>query len=300
MYDVTIDRSSWIGGSDVPCIMGISPFKTRYQLLLEKAGLVENEFEGNKYTVYGQKMEPQIRDYINRKRKKKFEPNKAVSGDIRCHTDGFNGECVLEIKTTSQIYQTVDEYKVYLVQLLLYMQINGVKKGLLAVYERPDDFNPVFDEKRLQIHEIKAGEYKDLTMQINAEIDRFRSDLARLKENPLLTEQDFLPTELATLSNRVLEFENRLAEYKTIEQQYKDMKQQLFEMMEKYDVKSWRTVNNVLITRVDGTEPTVETVVEFDVDRFKEDHTDIYNDYCKTVEKKKSKRAGFVKITLPK
>ena len=42
-FDVTIDRDKYIGGSDVPAIMGLSSFRTRWQLLLEKAG--ENKEE---------------------------------------------------------------------------------------------------------------------------------------------------------------------------------------------------------------------------------------------------------------
>ena len=33
---VAKDRHKYIGGSDIPIIMGISPFKSRYDLLLEK------------------------------------------------------------------------------------------------------------------------------------------------------------------------------------------------------------------------------------------------------------------------
>lgn len=299
-YDVTIDRDVYIGGSDVPCIMGISTFKTRYELLLEKAGLKEIDFAGNKYTVYGQKLEPKIRDYINKDMQNKFEPNKTVKGDIRAHTDGFNGECVLEIKTTSHIYETLDEYKVYLVQLLLYMEINEVEKGLLAVYERPESFEEEFNPDRLTTYEVKASDYKELTAEINAEIDRFRNDLARLKENPLLTEEDFQPNELIELSNKVIVFETRLAEYKKLEEQYKEMKQKLFEAMVKHDVKSWQTVNGTKITRVDGTEATVEIVKEFNAAKFKEENPDVYDRYLEDVKKKKAGKSGYVKITLPK
>ena len=45
--------------------MGISHFKTRFDLLLEKAQLKENDFDGNEYTKYGDILEPQIREYIN-------------------------------------------------------------------------------------------------------------------------------------------------------------------------------------------------------------------------------------------
>lgn len=298
-YDVTIDRDLYIGGSDIPAIMNISPFKTRYELLLEKAGLRENDFSGNRYTEYGKVIEPQIRAYINRRRKKKFEPNQTINEDLRAHTDGFNGECVLEIKSTSDIHEDIDGYIVYLVQLLFYMNENKVTKGLLAVYERPEDFNPEFTPERLSTFDVEAGEYKSLTDRIYAEITRFRADLARLKDNPLLSEEDFQPNELVTLSNKVLALESRMAEFKQIEKQYKDVKQTLFEAMTRHNIKSWETPNGTKITRVDGTVATVQTVTEFDVDTFKEEHTELFEKYQKTVEKKTSARAGYVKITLP-
>jgi putative phage-type endonuclease len=301
-YDVTIDRAQWIGGSDVPCIMGISPFKTRYELLLEKSGLKEPDFKGNAYTVYGTHLEPQIRDYINSTMPEdaQFEPNRTIEGCIRAHTDGFNGRCVLEIKTTSQIHDTVDGYKIYLVQLLLYMRVNKVDSGMLAVYNRPKDFDEEFDKDRLTIYEIDAKEYEDLTNEIFSEIDRFLADLQRLKENPLLTEQDFQPNELIALSEQVLALENQLANYKAIEQRYNDMKQKLFEAMQNHDVKSWQMVNGTRITRVDGTEAKTELVTEFDEKRFKAEHPDEYESYSVTKEKKTRGRAGYIKITLPK
>ena len=300
-HDVTIDRELYIGGSDIPVIMGISPFKTRYELLLEKAGLREDDFSGNKYTVYGQQLEPQIREYINGQMPTggKFEPNKVIDGDIRCHTDGFNGYCVLEIKTTSHIYETLDEYKIYLVQLLLYMEKNKVENGLLAVYKRDEDFIPTFSPDNLSIFEVDAEAYRELTAEINAEIERFRADLKRLKENPLLCEEDFQPNELVALSQKAVALECRMAEFKALEKQYKDMKQTLFEAMQKHDVKSWQMPNGTRITRVDGTEASEETVSEFDIETFKEENTELFEKYQKTVTKKKSGRAGYVKITLP-
>ncbi len=281
--------------------MGISSFKTRYELLLEKAGLKEDEFTGNRYTEYGKLIEPKIRDYINRKRKKKFEPNRVIVDDVRYHSDGFNNDdCVLEIKSTSQIYETVDEYKVYLVQLLKGMELNKVKNGILAVYFRPEDFNPEFDPQRLQIFKITIGKYKTLLDEINAEIGKFRADLERLKANPLLSEQDFQPNELVAISNKVVALENRMAEFKTLEDEYKQMKQALFDAMLKHDVKSWETINGVKITRVDEIPATAKTVNEFDLDLFKAEHSDLYEQYQKEVIKKTKARAGYVKITLPK
>lgn len=299
-FDVTIDRDKYIGGSDISVIMGISTFKTRWELLLEKAGLKENEFTGNQYTEYGHKIEPQIREHINRLYNTNFEPNQIINGIFRGHTDGFNGECVLEIKSTSHIYDSVDEYTVYLVQLVKYMEENKVKKGLLAVYERPEDFSLEFDEERLTVYPVDADTYVNLLEKVNAEIARFCEDLARLKDNPLLTEEDFQPHELVTLSNKVMVLERRMAEYKAIEEEHKAMKQALYDAMVKHNVKTWETFNGTKITKVDETPTTTKTVTEFDTDTFKAEHPDIYKQYSKDVPKVTKGRAGYVKITLPK
>ena len=299
-YDVTIDRDLYIGGSDIPIIMGISTFKTRWDLLQEKAGLKENEFRGNKYTEYGKVMEPKIRDYINKSRKTKFFPNQIINGDIRCNTDGFNGSCILEIKTTSRIYENVNDYKVYLVQLLLYMQENGVKKGKLAVYSRPDDFNTEFNVDLLSVYNIDIKEYKSLLDDVNAEISKFRTDLEQLRNNPLLTEQDFQPTDLVAISNKVVAMEKRIAELKVLEAEQKKVKQDLYDAMTKHNIKSWETPNGIKITRVDEVEATVEVVTEFDEETFKAECENLYQLYLHEVEKKKPGKAGYVKITLPK
>jgi hypothetical protein len=299
-FDVTIDRDKYIGGSDIPVIMNISTFSTRWDLLMEKAGLKVSEFKGSRYTKYGNVLEPKIREHINKKRKKKFAPDQVIKDDLRGNCDGFNGECILEIKTTSHVYDTVDEYKVYLVQLLFYMQLYGVEKGILAVYSRPDDLDTEFNAELLKIYEIDIKEYKTLLKEINAEIERFRVDLERLKNNPLLTEQDFQPNELVAISNKVVEIENRIAELKALETEQKKVKQALFEAMAKYNVKSWETPNGIKITRVDAVADTVETVTEFDEKTFKAENEGLYSLYLKEVKKKKSGKAGYVKITLPK
>ena len=299
-YDVTIDRDKYIGGSDIPVIMGISSFNTRWNLLQEKAGLKENDFNGNKYTEYGKILEPQIRAYINRRFKNKFEPNQIINGDIRCNTDGFNGSCVLEIKTTSDIHESVDGYKKYLVQLLLYMQENNVKKGKLAVYERPDDFNPEFDAQRLTTFDIDIKQYTKLLADVNAAIEQFRVDLERLRNNPLLSEQDLQPNELVAISNKVVQLETRIAELKALETEQKNVKQALFEAMTKHNVKSWEMPNGTKITRVDATEGTVKVVSEFDEETFKNENKGLYVMYLRDVEKKTAGKSGYIKITLPK
>ena len=300
MQNVTEDRNKYIGGSDIPVIMGISPFKKRYDLLLEKAGLQENEFNGNEYTEYGNVLEPKIRDYVNQGLEHKFYEDKLINEDIRCHVDGFNGTSIVEIKTTSQIHHSVDEYKVYLVQLLFYMSQYNVNNGILLVYERPKDFNEEFDENRLQVFKVDINDYQDLVEKIYQEVDRFRYDLQMIKDNPLICEEDLLPKELVEVSNEVIKYEKMLIEMKNIEKTCKSLKSTLFKSMEEHNIKKWTTINNVQITRVDGSKQETITTEVFDLEAFKNEHPDLFTKYMKTETKIKNATEGYVKITLPK
>ena len=300
MQNVTIDREKYLGGSDIPAIMGISPFKKRFDLLLEKAQLKDNDFNGNEYTEYGNELEPKIRDYVNSFSKKKYLEDKVIKDDLRYHSDGFNGECVLEIKTTSNIHDDVNDYKVYLVQLLFGMQMHNVKYGMLAVYERPEDFNTEFDSDRLTTYQINIKDYKDLLEDINVAVDQFRKDLVKLKENPFLTEEDLQPNEVIQLSNKVIAFEQQLASYKKLEEQYKEVKEELYKAMQDYQIKKWTTNNGVQITRIDGSEDSTVTVQKFNEENFKEENPELYQKYVEEIQQTKKGRSGYLKITLPK
>ncbi len=298
MQAVTIDRNKYIGGSDIPIIMGISPFKTRFDLLLEKAGLKENNFEGNAYTEYGNILEPKIRDYVNQKYEFNFIETKTIVDDCRYHADGDDEEkkCMLEIKTTSQIHENVRDYKHYIVQLLKGMMMKDYKKGILAVYERPDDFNEEFDKERLNVYYVEIELYKDWCDEINKAVDQFRIDLVKVKENPFITEEELLPVDLTELSNKVVALENQLTEMKKVELQVKELKTQLKAAMEKNNIKKWETPNGVKITLVaDGEDKIVR---KFNEQLFKENNLDLWDEYSEDVVQKG--KTGYVKITLPK
>lgn len=281
---------------DIPIIMGISPFKTRYELLLEKAGLKEIEEVDNEYTRYGNIMEPKIREYINQKYKMNFIEGKHIIDDIRCHTDGEDDNNVLEIKTTSKIYDNVSDYKIYLVQLLFYMQCTNKNNGWLAVYERTDDFNEEFDKNKLNVYSIFREEYENLLEQINQSVNQFRIDLQKLKENPFLTEEELMPIDLTSISNKIIALEEKLKEYKKIEQEQKELKEKLKEMMKEKNVKKWETPNGVKITLVEDGEDKI--VRKFNEKLFKDNNLDLWEEYSENVIQKG--KSGYVKITMPK
>ena len=296
---VTTERFRWIGGSDCPAIMGLSPFKTRWQLLQEKAEIVPIEPFTNPYVEYGTVMEVRIRDYINKHYNRNFEPAVKIVGDLRGNTDGLDELGILEVKTTSHIFSTIDGYMQYIVQMLFYMKIFNVQYGMLAVYERPDDFNETFDPDRLQVFEIDIKDYLDTMEEEEQAITMFRKDLIALKENPLLCEEDFMPNEIVEVTNKIMELENQLAAYKQMEAELKEFKAKLKVAMEEYGIKTWRLYDNTKITLVpDGEDKEVE---EIDLKALQKDHPEICKAGSKYVIRKiKRGRSGYIRITAGK
>lgn len=296
---VVENRNLYTGGSDIPVILGISKFKTRFQLLLEKAGLAKDTFQGNDYTNYGDVMESKIRDYINTKTSMPYYPDCKINGDIRCNVDGYNfHDTILEIKTTSQLHDDVDDYQVYLVQLLFYMANYRVQFGHLAVYDRPSDFNTDFDSERLYEYYINIDDYQTWLQTIFNAVEQFKIDIERVKANPFITEEELQPNELIEISYQIMDLEVQLANYKKIQQQYDDLKDKLFGIMQKDNIKKWTTNNGVQITRVDPVLPTQVKETVFDEARFKQDNPELHNSYLMNITKVKKGRSGYVKITL--
>lgn len=298
MQDVTTDRNLYLGGSDISAILGISRFKTRWQLLQEKCDIIENDFEGNAFTNYGNIMEGKIRDWVNAVYDMNFKEDKKIKGFIRVHTDGTDrkNKAILEVKTTSLIHEKAEDYPYYLCQLLLEMDLYGYERGILSVYERPADFNETFDPFRLYNYDIVKSDWADFLATIWEAIDQFRLDWLRLAENPFLTEQDFMETDIVTVADKVLALETQLDAMKQTEADLKSAKAELKELMESHNVKSWSTPNGYKITLVPDGEPTEKEV--FDEERFAAENPELYADFMHTIVKKG--RAGYVRITPPK
>ena len=301
---VNQNRDKFIGGSDIGVILGISPFKTRWELLQEKAGIRKDEFTGNAYTFFGNTMEAKIREYINNTYFP-FDPfvegKHTEEGDIigfREHTDGENSDTIFECKTTGEYDEKKRE--IYLSQLLWYMFRTQKKNGLLAVYIRPDDLSEEFDENRLTQERIDFDANLEFVHRINTEVKRFIGDLLLLKDNPFLSEEDLLPQELVEVAQQVVAFESRLAEIKAEEKRIKEEKANLYKAMMKANIKKWETLNGYKITRVDEILPSEKEIEEFNEDKFAEDNPDLYKKYTEKKVVAVSGKAGYVKITPPK
>lgn len=297
---VTKDRNLFIGGSDIPAIMGISPFTSRFDLLKYKTGDEENEFNGNEFTEYGNVMEEKIRNFVNTLGWN-FKEDKIILTDsevlsIRYHADGTDkaNKTVLEVKTTSQMRHDVNDYKVYLVQLLTGMWAFGYDNGVLAVYERPDDMSESFDKDRLQVFTIGMEDYESLMNEIHKAIADFRADYTFLMDNPWAEEAE-LPTrtQLMGVATQIMGLEASIATAQAVVKQYDELKKELCKQMEEHGVKSWTMPNGTKVTLVPRGKDSI--VKAFDETRFKEDHADLYSEY--QVDKVKKGKSAYVRVT---
>ena len=309
---VSKDREKFIGGSDIPIIMELSPFKSRFDLLLEKAGYKKNDFEGNVFTEYGNTMESKIREHVNSELISTFVEGKHIMDvpkdwnehpngmRIRCHTDGEIDDAILEIKTTSQIFDSLDDYQIYLVQILFYMAMTGKETGLLAVYKRPDDMDETFNADNLQIWEIHMTDHHGLVDEIKKAVSRFLDDLQKVKSNPFITEDELLPAEIPEITKRIIAFEQQVSRMKELEKKIKDEKDRLKTAMERAGVKKWETPNGYKITLIPDADDKVEQEESFNAERFMAEHPELVEQYTETKDVIKKGKKGFVRITAPK
>ncbi|MFJ7407145.1 MULTISPECIES: YqaJ viral recombinase family protein [unclassified Lysinibacillus] len=293
--NVTENRRTFVGGSDVPIILGLSKYKSQFELAKEKMGLVLTVYEGNEYTVYGQTLEPQIRDYINAINETNFQPDTVIDKELRIrgNCDGADKTelLLLEIKTHGK-NPTMEVYKA---QMQLYMYVFDLPAGWLALYERPDNFDAEFDPDLLKIEVVHFDE--GYMKGILKAIELFWIRCEALKENPEMSEADFYSigvkegqgNEIAVVAQQVAKLETQIADFKKLETEYKAMKQKMYDLMIEHKVKSFET-EGLIITAVLPSTSTKEVI---DIAVFKEAHPRIAK---KFIEEKTSNRAGYVLI----
>lgn len=312
--NVTIDRNSWIGGSDCPYILGMASKwgKTPFLFAQEKAGIIPNTFKGNEITRYGQYMESIIRDYINALYNVNYLEDTVIDEErgYRGNTDGIDRNAdipILEVKTFGEELD-VDYYTP---QCQFYMEVFNQDACLLVGYKRPKDFytgldydlendksyfNLEFNPDDLVIHTI----YRDsnLWSKIESRIIAFKKGVEYLKEHKTDYSEDefnkmFYGDDLIVTTNKLSELETRLSTMKELEKEQKRLKDKLYELFDEKGIISFDT-GTMKITKV---APTSYDTVTIDTKKLKEENEEIYNKYKVT---KTTNRKGYLLITLRK
>ena len=137
-------RTMGIGGSDVSVIAGINPYRSVYQLWLEKTSQVEPAESGSEVTHFGTILEPIVKqEFTLRTGLSIYEPGVIYrSRDypfMLANLDGIvtdHGEpCIFEAKTASAYKQSEWEDGIppeYMMQIQHYMAVTGFGKTFIA------------------------------------------------------------------------------------------------------------------------------------------------------------------------
>lgn len=310
--NVTIDRYKYIGGSDLPTILGLNvKYGTRpIDLALDKAGIVPNPFKGNQFTRYGQVMEPIIRDYINSTVGANYLEDTIVdeARGYRGNTDGIDKDAeipILEVKTFGEELDV--EY--YTPQCQFYMETFNQPACRLVGYKRPTDFykgveydlenddiyfNFDFDPNNLKEVEIKRDPV--LWSKIEERITAFKKGVEYLRNHKEdYSEEEFnnifYGNELMVMADKVAILEQTLASYKNIDKEYKDLKEKLYKAFEDKGLISFET-GTLKITKV---APTSYDTVTVDTAKLQEDEPTIYEKYKKI---KTTNKKGYILIKV--
>ena len=127
-------------------------------------------------------------------------------------------------------------------------------------------------------------EYRELTPWADEVIDSLIDADASGKPFDITKAYGDLPARVAQVEDEVVRLE---METKAAKERQDELRKGLYDLMEQYGVKTF-TGQRVRLTRVLPSES-----VAFDSKRFKEDHPDLYAEYCR-----KQQRAGSLKITI--
>ena len=146
-------RQLGIGGSDMAVILGLSTYKTPYQLYLEKVGEIEPANEESQYQYWGNQLEAIVRDeFAKRNNVTITTPDTLIHPEhdfLRGNVDGFIPElnAVLEVKCSSQFMSNVwgasgtDEIPMqYLVQVAFYCMLTNADCAHVAVLIGGNDY----------------------------------------------------------------------------------------------------------------------------------------------------------------
>lgn len=157
------ERTTGIGGSEIAIILGLSPYKTPYQLWQEKTGQVIPEDISNRpHVVRGILGEKVARLILERDTLHSYTPKtwKIEGTPFRCSDDGYSAdlETILEIKCMARAYHekvklegVIPEF--YVSQCQYNLAVSKAKKCLFV------SFVPETEEL------VKVEVYPDLEMQ---------------------------------------------------------------------------------------------------------------------------------------
>lgn len=261
-------RRNYIGASDAPVIMGVSPYKTKYQLWEEKIGL-SGEVFSNPATIYGQKMEEPARQAYEKQTGNLVTPAVVFHPNVTymmASLDGlsFDKKIAVEIKNCCEedhlkakksivpekyFPQIQHQLAVLGHDMMHYYSFRG-GEGILVEVRRDDDY----------IEKLFAAE-KD-----------FWDNVQSLKE-PKLSEKDYFVNdseEWLTIANAWKETSVQIKELMDREQQFRDL---LVDIADNRNVKGGGVRLTKIVRKGAVDYSKVKELDGVDLEKFRKDPT---------------------------
>lgn len=257
-------RKGKIGSSDIPVIMGVSPWKTRYELWLEMTGR-SGPKEVTRAMERGRELEPIARDLFCKQRGIEMSPQvltymawmKAIAS-----LDGItiDGVWLLEVKCPS-VPRMIDELQyyhknhkvsdLYNYQMQWGMMVSGAGRGSLMLYyddEANTDLDVVAD-KELQ---------EKLLKEAKAFMELVEKDIA-----PETEEEEYILIEdegFETLASEYVEIDGKIKELESMKRGFKS---RLIEYSDDGNVRG----GGIKIRRSEGRLKTMweKVVIDFNI-----------------------------------
>lgn len=273
-----------IGSSEVPSLLGISPFVSRYELWLRKTGRApETASSASEAIDFGRALEPAIRILAGQKLGIRFQrPRRAyIAREIRicAHPDGVTSHAVLEVKTsgiTGPIAHgwTDDDIPIWVAaqvqtQLALSRKREGFVaallggKGLVIYNVQPSaEFEEILYEEAMKFWNCV---YKDTPPE--PELDKLAS--STLMHN-LRRRDDVTIVDDETVAEMLAQYHHIAANLRELENQKEELKKKI--LLAIGDYRGIRAGDyEALITRYSST--------VFDTKRFKLEHPQLASAY---------------------
>jgi possible bacteriophage endonuclease len=252
---VEVDRSQYIGGSDIPIIIGISHFTKASKLAQLKNKVIPYENKKTLYTEFGHIFEPFIRETANKKFNKKFIPCCKTAEDLglRANCDGWDAEnkYLLEVKTNNGEHFDKSDY---IAQIHFYMVMYGTQDCILAEYARTKE-----EEEAVQEALDRNASQEELDLIATNFFDKNRVVFTEIKGDPELAKKIFYYIE--NFKNIPLDMANRGNNFEILSKIYGKIETE--EQLENYN-------NLIEVADVLDNEYKVKKVMNYYSDRIVE------------------------------
>lgn len=219
------ERAKGIGGSEIAIVLGISPYRTRYSLWLEKCGLKQpDDISHLPHVQRGVMAEPVARKLMEDRLQCKLTPKTwPQNGIVRLSDDGGNEETkqLIEVKAMGLVdHQAAHCGKIpdyYKVQCVWALGVTGYERCWFTSI-RPEDNND------LAIIEVLPD--NELFLSMKQEAEKFWK-LVETRTPPEMTNKDYLVVESGIILDDLEIYKKAKTDYERAKAEYESAQEKL-------------------------------------------------------------------------